>query len=241
MTSASEPAAMSTDSEPRTDIHAPRMSRRRRAVLAFSALLTTLSLVGGIALAGGFLWFVNSVPAQEIALSRKADGIVVLTGGTSRIADAIALLAAGHGSRLLISGVHRSTSLREIARLVPNHERLVDCCVDLDHAAVNTVGNAAGTRRWTRDHHFRSVIVVTSSYHMPRSMAELSHQLPDIELIPFPVVSEKLRADPWWASLPTVRLLLTEYLKYMVAQVRMRLEPAPETTDVARARGLTGS
>jgi uncharacterized SAM-binding protein YcdF (DUF218 family) len=232
---------MSMEGKPRTDRTAPRISRRRRLVLAFSALLTACSIVGGVALAGGFLWFVNRVPAEEIVLNRKADGIVVLTGGTSRIADAIALLAAGHGRRLLISGVHPATSSREISRLVPRYERLVDCCVDLDHAAINTVGNAMGARLWARDHHFRSVIVVTSSYHMPRSMAELAHQLPDIELIPFPVVSEKLRTDPWWASLPTVRLLLTEYLKYMVAQVRMRLEPAPGTTDVARARGLSGS
>ena len=49
------------------------------------------------------------MPATEIALNRNADGIVVMTGGASRISDAIELLAAGHGKRLLISGVHRTT------------------------------------------------------------------------------------------------------------------------------------
>lgn len=203
--------------------------------------VVTLLLVGALGLAGGFFWFVRAVPTEEVALGRNADGIVVLTGGTSRIVDAIELLAAGRGRRLLISGVHKGTTLREITRLVPQYDGLIGCCVDLDHSAINTVGNAEQTRRWVRGQNFRSLIVVTSNYHMPRSMAELSHQVPDIALVPFPVVSDKLRAEPWWASPATARLLISEYLKYMVAQVRMRLEPAPDMTDVARARGLVRS
>ncbi|HEX2216154.1 MAG TPA: YdcF family protein [Xanthobacteraceae bacterium] len=218
--------------------------RRRSSGRIGRTLLTLIVLMmvsGALALAGGFLWFVNAVPNQEVALKQKADGIVALTGGTSRIPDAIELLAAGHGKRLLISGVHKTTTPREIARLVPQHEKLVACCVDLDYSAVNTVGNAEETRRWAKERDFRSLIVVTSSYHMPRSLAELARQLPDITLIPFPVVSEKLRAEPWWSSMPTAKLLLSEYLKYVAARLRMRLEPRPDLTDVARARGSAGS
>ena len=61
---------------------------------------------------------------------------------------------------------------------------------------------------------------------MPRAMAEIAHQLPDATLVPFPVISERLRAEPWWANGAAMRLLLSEYLKYIVAQVRMRLDPA---------------
>jgi uncharacterized SAM-binding protein YcdF (DUF218 family) len=208
-----------------------------------AVVLVLAVLAAGIALVfvGGFLWFLHAVPSEEVALQRDADGIVVLTGGASRIADAVELLAAGHGKRLLITGVHRATSSDEIARVMPRHERLLKCCVDLDHSAVNTVGNAAGTRRWAKTLRFESLIVVTSSYHMPRTMAELGRQLPDVTLIPFPVVSDKLRAEPWWDSLPTAKLLFYEYLKYMLALVRMRLEPASDTTDVAGARGRIGS
>jgi uncharacterized SAM-binding protein YcdF (DUF218 family) len=201
-----------------------------RAVLALMPLWLVLGLVGG------FVGFARSVASDEIVLRANSDGIVVLTGGASRIADAIELLAAGHGKRLLITGVHPTTSSREIARVVPRHQRLLACCVDLDHSAVNTLGNAAETRRWAKHLGFQSLIVVTSSYHMPRSMAELARQLPDVKLIAFPVVTDKMRAEPWWTNLPTAKLLFSEYLKYMFAQVRMRLEPAPETTDVARAR-----
>jgi uncharacterized SAM-binding protein YcdF (DUF218 family) len=203
-------------------------------------LVARVAMFGVVASAAvicaGFAWFIYHVPAEEISLDRNADGIVVLTGGASRISDAIELLAAGRGKRLLISGVNRTTSAAEIARTIPRYERLVACCVDLDYSAVNTVGNAVGTRRWARDRGFASLIVVTSAYHMPRTMAELEKQMPGTVLVPFPVVTEKLRNEPWWASALTARLILSEYAKFVVAQLRMRIEPVPGVTESTGGR-----
>lgn len=201
----------------------PTRHRLRRLI----QVVVLLAVVGVLGLGGGFVWFVRSMPREEVLLDRNADGIVVLTGGASRVADALDLLAEGRGTRLLISGVHPATNATEIARQHPHYDRLVAERVDLDYAAVNTIGNAIGTRRWARERGFRSLIVVTSSYHMPRTMAELARQMPDIALIPFPVVTEKLRNEPWWASAPTARLILSEYAKYVVALVRMTIEPQP--------------
>jgi uncharacterized SAM-binding protein YcdF (DUF218 family) len=170
-----------------------------------------------------FLWFVWLVPNEEIVLDAKADGIVVLTGGSSRISDALELLAAKRGQRLLISGVNPTTRQQEIARLMPEYKKIFDCCVDLDREALNTVGNAIETRRWAKDRGFKSLIVVTSNYHIPRAMAELSHQLPDVSLIAFPVVTHRLVEVP--PNETTVRLFFLEYVKYMVALARMRLDP----------------
>ena len=202
--------------------------------------MMVLVVVGATAICAGFAWFIYHVPAEEVALDRNADGIVVLTGGASRISDAIELLAAGRGKRLLISGVHRATTTTEIARINPRYQRLVSCCVDLDHSAVNTVGNAVETRRWVKDRGFTSLIVVTSAYHMPRTMAELEKQMPDITLVPFPVVTDKLRSERWWSSAPTARLILSEYAKYVMAQLRMRIEPA-SFSDSSASRGNTKS
>jgi uncharacterized SAM-binding protein YcdF (DUF218 family) len=196
-----------------------------RAARLVARVAMLLVVASAALICAGFAWFVYHVPAEEVSLDRNADGIVVLTGGASRISDAIELLAAGHGKRLLISGVHRTTTTAEIARINPRYERLVACCVDLDHSAINTVGNAVETRRWVKDRGFKSLIVVTSAYHMPRTMAELEKRMPDIALVPFPVVTDKLRSEPWWSSPPTARLMLSEYAKYVMAQLRMRIDP----------------
>jgi len=205
----------------------------RRCVLGAAALCA----VAAVAVGAGFWWFVWSVPTEEVHLNGSADGIVVLTGGSSRVADAIELLSEGRGKRLLITGVHRATTSAQIARVAPAYGRLIACCVDLDYSALNTVGNALQTKHWATVHRIRSLVVVTSNYHMPRAMAELGRQLPDVSLIPFPVVAEKMRNDPWW-NLSTAKLLFSEYLKYIVAQVRMRLEPAFAANNAADASQL---
>ena len=179
---------------------------------------------GIIMLAGGFGWFVFNIASDEVALDTKADGIVALTGAAARIPDAIELLATDRGKRLLITGVHRATSSKEIARLTPLYSKYFTCCIDLDRSALNTFGNALETKRWARAHNFNSLIVVTSNWHMPRAMAELAHQLPDVTLIAYPVISEKVKMEPWWSNLDTARFLFAEYLKYVLALARMHLD-----------------
>src|SRR5262245_33088529 len=179
---------------------------------------------GLIFLAGGFIWFLSQIANEEVSPELKADGIVALTGAAARIPDAIELLATERGKRLLITGVHRATSAKEIARLTPLYSKYFSCCIDLDRSALNTFGNALETKRWARQHNFNSLIVVTSNWHMPRAIAELEHQLPDVTLIAFPVISEKVKSEPWWSSLDTARFLFGEYLKYVFAQARMRLD-----------------
>jgi uncharacterized SAM-binding protein YcdF (DUF218 family) len=196
---------------------AVRTRRIRSLTLKLGTLCAILLLIGFF----GFVWL---LPERQIVLDDSADGIVVLTGGTARISDALQLLATGRGKRLLITGVNPDTTTTDIAREVVNYNKLLACCVDLDYSARNTYGNAVQARRWAIAHGFRSLIVVTSAYHMPRALAELAHQLPDAALIAFPVVSGRLRIEPWWSSGDTAKLVLSEYLKYLAAKVRMRFD-----------------
>jgi len=204
--------------------------RRRRITSATFKLgvLAALALIGGFA---GFVWL---LPSQQVTLDQSADGIVVLTGGTSRVSDALELLAAGRGKRLLITGVNPGTTTTDIARQTVDHDRWLTCCVDLDYSALNTLGNAVEARRWALEHRFQSLIVVTSAYHMPRALAELGHQLPEATLIPYPVVSDRLRIEPWWSNGATARLVVSEYLKFLFAKVRMRFDSAALDTGANR-------
>lgn len=196
-----------------------------RFTRAIGFLTMTVGLVALVILAGGFFWFAWQIQTEETPLERSADGIVVLTGAAARIPDAIELLAADRGKRLLISGVHRDTRAGEIAGQTPIYAKYFKCCIDLDRSALNTFGNALETKRWAAEHNFNSLIIVTSNWHMPRAMAEMRHQMPNTTLIPYPVISEKVRSESWWANGETLRLLIAEYLKFIFAHMRMRIDP----------------
>ena len=218
---------------PRMSEAGSRPSRRRgfRIVTSFMGIVTFVIVV----FFGGFVLFASTIPREEEEFHRAADGIVALTGGASRITDAVELLAAGRGKRLLISGVNPSTTLGELVRLNPELEKLFACCVDLGHQALNTTGNAMEIAQWTRENQFRSIIVVTSAWHMPRALVELDRELAGVELIPRAVVSDRMRDEPWWANPQTVRLLLVEYVKYLATFARVRLDMFEQGADTRNA------
>src|SRR6266567_947297 len=143
-----------------------------------AAVVAVLAIVF-VGAAIGFVGFLSQLRGAEITPDRKADGIVVLTGGSSRVSDAMELLAAGYGRRLLISGVHPTSTASDISRTLPENQSFMRCCVDLDRTAVSTRGNAAEARRWAAGRGFKSLIVVTSNYHMPRALVEFSHAMPE--------------------------------------------------------------
>ena len=181
-------------------------------------ILRTILLPIAALFALGFLLFSNLIEfgaGQEV---RRADAIVVLTGSDGRIPEGMKLLARGKARRLLISGVNPATKRKELMGLTPGSQHLFLCCVDLGREARDTIGNADETGQWVKDRAFKSLIVVTSSFHMPRSLAELRRVLPSVELIPYPVQTPSL--EGWWRHTGTLQLLLGEYVKFLPAFVR---------------------
>lgn len=211
-------AARSGASTGATGTPVPRRGLMRRLFIGMLALGGLGAVVGGI----GFIAFTTQIAGHEPARVKPADAIVVLTGGPSRIVDAVSLLNEGLGQRLLITGVNKSISSDEMRRALPEGERLMDCCIDLGHKALNTRGNALEAAEWTRERRFRSLVVVTSSWHMPRAMMELSRALPDVELVAYPVVTSRTEPENWWSDTGTLKLLAKEYLKYIMATVKIR-------------------
>jgi uncharacterized SAM-binding protein YcdF (DUF218 family) len=169
----------------------------------------------------GFIVFANSMDRERREPAYAADGITVLTGGVSRINEAMRLLAKGMAKRVLITGVNRGTTRTQLKRLASQGDQYFACCVDIDKEARNTIDNATETAQWVALHRYGSVIVVTSNYHMPRALAELARALPDVTLIPYPVVDNNVHVEHWWTYPGTTRLLLSEYLKYIPALGRL--------------------
>ena len=189
-----------------------------------------------LAFVGGFLVFASSITRYSAASGVRADGIVVLTGGEHRLSEAARLLTEGRGKRLLITGVNRMATREDLFRKSNIPPALFECCVDIGYEALTTAGNAHETKAWAKDKRFTRLILVTSSYHMPRSLMELRRVLPDTDLIAYPVVSHQLRLDHWWEDPATLRVLMVEYAKYTGALIGLRIEPP--TADAPRSAGL---
>lgn len=196
--------------------------RARRGAASRGTLLRVLALatlLAGALLVGGFLVFAERVAQARPPQRPVADAIVALTGGAQRIEDAAALLARGLGDRLLISGVHARTSDGALAGRSVELARFIDCCIDLGREATDTHGNALEVRDWARRRGYRSLIVVTSAWHMPRSLAEIARVLPGVELVAYPVNPDGRDYAGWRRDAGLLRLLAVEYAKYLLARI----------------------
>ncbi|MBN9550904.1 MAG: YdcF family protein [Alphaproteobacteria bacterium] len=188
--------------------------------------------------AGGFGWFADKVSHMTTPLNpARADAIIVLTGGQSRLDAAMDLLASGKGERLLISGVHPSATKRQLQAAMGGDKRLFSCCVDIDRAALDTIGNAEESAKWVENHAYGSIIIVTNNYHMPRSLLEMGRLLHGARLEPYPVVNTNLGNGGWLTKPEALRVLLTEYSKYVLSLARgfLPLRATPEGITLAEA------
>ena len=116
----------------------------------------------------------------------------------------------------------RRTDLQALAKQeqVEISEKLLSCCVELGFEAKDTRGNAVETAEWIKSRKARTILLVTSNYHMPRSLFELCRLMPDIKIITYPVVSDTLMLDTLWQWPGSLKLLWTEYHKLLIAGTR---------------------
>jgi uncharacterized SAM-binding protein YcdF (DUF218 family) len=149
----------------------------------------------------GFLWFAVALP--QPAADDKTDAIVVLTGSGGRIPRALSLLRDGAADRMLVTGVDAAVRPGEFAAEYSAPQRLMDCCVTLGYAALDTRGNARETAVWAKGRKVRSLRVVTSDWHMRRAALELKGTLP----AGVTMVRDAVRTEP------SLWILLIEYHK----------------------------
>ena len=179
------------------------------------SLLKVIAALIGLYVAG-FALFVASLPARPHT-TPKADAIVELTGGDARLKAAAQLLEQGAGKRLLITGVNKTSTKEDLQHRSNGGPRFA-CCADVGYAAEDTYGNALEAADWAALHRYKSLIIVTASYHMPRSLRLFRSLMPGVALVPYPVEPEGVDLSAWWRP-GTLHLLHNEYLKYMASFV----------------------
>lgn len=173
-----------------------------------------------LAWTAGLLVFVSNLPGPAAAPPPPADGVVVFTGGGDRVASAMSLLNGGAGKRLLISGVNPSVTRPDLAKMWPGDPALFECCVDLGLEAQTTEGNASELDAWMREHGYKSLILVTSEFHMPRALIETRDRMPDVDITPYAVASGHLGPDGRPLTAADWKRIGGEYTKYLAARVK---------------------
>lgn len=167
---------------------------------------------------GGLIWFTTLVPRDETINRTHTDAIVVLTGGTGRLDTGLQLLEEGFAGRLFVSGVAHGVDVAALLRVAQRRPDALACCIAVGYLADNTAGNARETADWVGRQKFRSIRLVTASYHMPRSLVEFRRAMPHIRIVPHPVFPPRFMQSEWWLWPGTAALLSSEFSKYLLAQ-----------------------
>ncbi|PWK64582.1 uncharacterized SAM-binding protein YcdF (DUF218 family) [Aminobacter sp. AP02] len=219
-----------------TEFYPAGRKPRRRTI--FLRRILFILVAAAFIFTGGFALFATHVSGLSTpADPARADAIIVLTGGQARLDAALDLLKAGKGERLLISGVHPAATRRQL-QLATRSDKSLFSRVDIDRAALDTIGNAEESAKWVESHAYQRVILVTNNYHMPRSLLEMGRLLRHANLEPYPVVNSKLDDGSWLTKPEALRVLFTEYNKYLLALARgiVPVKPSSDGELVAQAQ-----
>ena len=179
----------------------------------FSIHRFILKFIGYLFIAWGIgfalFWIRLPYAAQTDTDRTKTDAVIVLTGGPNRLETGITLLENKIAGRMLISGVHEDVRPSELAVRTGKNPELFTCCIDLGYSADSTIGNAEESAEWVREHNFKSILLVTSDYHIQRSLILFRKHLPDTNITAVSVPTK----------LPVLKLA-KEYNKYLITLLR---------------------
>jgi len=155
----------------------------------------------------GFIWFYSNIVTSNSVIDKKYHAIIVLTGAKGRIDAGLQLLTNKYADQLFITGVGENTALKDLSNNLSYFtlEQVNDLksAIILGHKASSTEENAREAWQWAQQHKFKNIILVTSNYHMPRSLYLFTRIMPEVSITPHAVIADA-----------NFQLLLTEYLKY---------------------------
>lgn len=170
---------------------------------------------------GGFVLFAYRINHYQTDTATHTEAVIALTGGRNRIAEAVKLLNQGKADKLFISGVSPQSSLNAIKKR-QNLEIKDESGISIGHVAQDTIGNAVETVEWLQKNNISSIRLVTSNYHVERSIAEFKSRAPELMIIPHPVYSDKVQKK-WWKSWHTFSLIFAEYNKFLYVYIRSHI------------------
>lgn len=172
----------------------------------------------------GLLWYVAAMPNTPAPDDAHAEAIVVLTGGKGRLEEGFRRLASDAAPIMFVSGAGDDVRTGDLIRpLPPELQKKVRAlgapAIVLGYRARNTIGNAEETQSWLNQNPKKSILLVTSHYHMPRALSEFYSVMPDLHIIAAPVIADDF-PESWWQDKNSRDLALSEYHKFIASKLR---------------------
>lgn len=203
----------------------------------FIKLVVLLVVVFGAIWAGGLFWFKMSIADKKIVIDRQTDAIIVLTGGSNRLKEGVDLLINNFAGRLFISGVGKGVTFSDLFQNLGFSKKDGDYLAQVEelksrieygYEARNTKGNAKEVVEWVKNKNYRSIRLVTSNYHMVRSVMEIRSLMPELEIIEHTIISENVKLDDWLSFKGSRNLIINEYNKLLMAGINIEFQKRKE-------------
>lgn len=190
------------------------MKRVSHALMVIAAIMLGIWAIG-------LVRFAATLPGDVADDHTRTDAIVVLTGGSDRLATGFQLLRDDFAPRLLISGVPETVTADRLLEQLSIADFPPDLRgrISLGRRATSTVQNAQETADWCREEGIRSIRLVTAAYHMKRSLLEFKQLMPGLQIVPHPVFPNAVKQGQWWKYPGTLLLMTREYTKFVIASL----------------------
>jgi uncharacterized SAM-binding protein YcdF (DUF218 family) len=174
-----------------------------------------------------FVWWMAS-PLLVEASPRAADAIVVFAGGVGesgeagggyqeRVRQAVDLYHGGYAQHLVFSsGFRFAFREAEVMKNLAVDNGVPADAIELEQEAANTHDNVVFTQAILERHGWRTILLVSSPYHMRRATLTWRGSASDITVVPTPARQSLFYAHQRGASLSQMRGILQEYVAIVV-------------------------
>lgn len=194
-----------------------------------SSILLKILLVSTVLWLTGCLYFfyyvINYINPPNInKLSSERDVVVIITGDNNRLDIGLKFLAQSNNDVALISGVGAGVREEDLSLYYKKYP-IKSKKITLGYLASNTAENAIETKIFMDLHNYKSLILVTSDYHMPRASILFKCIMPEFEITLYPIKQGLIfNKDMIYINYKMLRNLYLEYNKFIATYCKYSIK-----------------
>lgn len=185
-------------------------------------------VIGFVLLVIGISWFLSpdnlmkcSETPSQLEGCGTADVIIAVSGGdtTARTQEAIELYRNGWAPKLIFSGAAQDKSGPSNAAVMRKQaieQGIPSEMITVEDQSETTKENAEKTKDILADENIHTAIVVTSRYHMKRTILEFRDRAPNVTFRAHPTVADSQWSVWWWLTPYGWYLALSEIVKIVL-------------------------